>query len=221
MEPALDAQCCSSGCETALQCYTSIHAHKYVMSSFYHDRESSFVKFLSWVDVFAHRQHLSQVFHAPAAPSPPYWRRQLLQVLKSPEDLVQKRLQWSCYNWGGLTPIFLCSPDAHTFCLSVGEAHLKGPESCIEDVVLGRLLHIYFWFWICVKYIKETATEIEYCKWALWNELEHWLWVRPHHHTLVLDLINALVAEWERIPAARCQNLVETLKRRVEAVIAD
>ena len=34
------------------------------------------------------------------------------------------------------------------------------------------------------------------------------------------DLTNALVAEWKQIPAAMFQNLVESLPRRVQAVIA-
>ncbi len=38
--------------------------------------------------------------------------------------------------------------------------------------------------------------------------------------TSMADLINALVAEWEQIPAARFQNLVESLPITVEAVIA-
>ena len=34
------------------------------------------------------------------------------------------------------------------------------------------------------------------------------------------DLTNALVAEWKQVPAAMFQHLVESLPRRVEAVIA-
>lgn len=44
------------------------------------------------------------------------------------------------------------------------------------------------------------------------EELERRLWVGPHHPTSVLDLSNALVAEWEKIPPARRRNLVESLK---------
>ncbi len=36
----------------------------------------------------------------------------------------------------------------------------------------------------------------------LWDELERRLWPRPDHATSVLDRTSALVAEWERIPAA-------------------
>jgi hypothetical protein len=36
----------------------------------------------------------------------------------------------------------------------------------------------------------------------------------------VPDLTNSLVAEWKQVPAAIFQNLVESLPRRVEAVIA-
>ena len=34
------------------------------------------------------------------------------------------------------------------------------------------------------------------------------------------DLTNALVAEWKQVPAAMFKHLVESLPRRVEAVIA-
>jgi hypothetical protein len=36
----------------------------------------------------------------------------------------------------------------------------------------------------------------------------------------VPNLTKALVAEWKQVPAAMFQNLVESLPRRVEAVIA-
>jgi ribosome biogenesis protein Tsr3 len=36
----------------------------------------------------------------------------------------------------------------------------------------------------------------------------------------VLDLTNALVAEWKQVPAAMFQHLVESLHRRLEALIA-
>ena len=54
----------------------------------------------------------------------------------------------------------------------------------------------------------------------IWAELEHRLQARPNHPTSVFDLTNVLVAEWEHIPAAMFQHLVECLPRRVEAVIA-
>ena len=54
----------------------------------------------------------------------------------------------------------------------------------------------------------------------LWDELECRLRARPNHSTSVPDLTNALVAESKQIPAAMFQHLVETLPRRVEAVIA-
>lgn len=48
----------------------------------------------------------------------------------------------------------------------------------------------------------------------LWNELECQLWARTYQPTSVLDLANAVVAEWD-------QNLVKSMKpRRVEAFIA-
>ena len=51
----------------------------------------------------------------------------------------------------------------------------------------------------------------------LWNELERRLPSRP---TSVPDLINALQNEWAPIPTEKLQNHVESLPRRVEAVIA-
>jgi hypothetical protein len=38
--------------------------------------------------------------------------------------------------------------------------------------------------------------------------------------TSVPDLTNALVAEWKQVPTAMFQHLVDSLLRRVEAVIA-
>ena len=52
-----------------------------------------------------------------------------------------------------------------------------------------------------------------------WDELEPRLRARPNRPTSVPDLANALVAEWKPVPAAMFQ-LVESLPRRVEAVIA-
>ena len=54
----------------------------------------------------------------------------------------------------------------------------------------------------------------------LWDELQRRLQVSPNHPTSVADLTNALVAECKQVPAAMFQHLVESLPRRVEAVIA-
>ena len=54
----------------------------------------------------------------------------------------------------------------------------------------------------------------------LWDELERRLRARPSRPTSVPDLINALQNEWAPIPTETLQNLVESLPRRVEAVIA-
>jgi hypothetical protein len=54
----------------------------------------------------------------------------------------------------------------------------------------------------------------------LWDELECRVRASPHHPTSVPNLTNALVAEWKQVPVAIFQNLVESLPRRVEAVIA-
>ena len=54
----------------------------------------------------------------------------------------------------------------------------------------------------------------------LWEELERRLRARPNRPTSVPDLTNALVAERKKVPASMFQHLVESLPRRVEAVIA-
>lgn len=54
----------------------------------------------------------------------------------------------------------------------------------------------------------------------LWDELERRLRARPSSPTSVSDLTNALLDEWGKIPTDTLQNLVESLPRRVEAVIA-
>jgi hypothetical protein len=52
------------------------------------------------------------------------------------------------------------------------------------------------------------------------NPIEHQLQDRPNRPTSVPDLTNALVAEWKQVHAAMFQHLVESLPRRMEAVIS-
>jgi hypothetical protein len=52
------------------------------------------------------------------------------------------------------------------------------------------------------------------------NELECRLRARPNPPTSVPNLTNALVAEWKQVLAAKFQHLLESLPRRVEAVMA-
>ena len=54
----------------------------------------------------------------------------------------------------------------------------------------------------------------------LWDELERRLRARPSRPTSVPDLTNARLEEWSKIPINTLLNLVESLPRRVEAVIA-
>ncbi|XP_051552839.1 GTPase IMAP family member 9-like [Myxocyprinus asiaticus] len=54
----------------------------------------------------------------------------------------------------------------------------------------------------------------------LWDELERRLRARPSRPTSVSDLTNALLEEWSKTPINTLLNLVESLPRRVEAVIA-
>ena len=53
----------------------------------------------------------------------------------------------------------------------------------------------------------------------LWDELEHQLRARPNWPMLVPVLTNALV-EWKQFPAEMFQHLVESLPRRVVAILA-
>ena len=54
----------------------------------------------------------------------------------------------------------------------------------------------------------------------LWDELEHQLRARLNRPTSVPNLTNALVAKWKQVPAAMFHHLVESLPRRVKAIIA-
>ena len=53
----------------------------------------------------------------------------------------------------------------------------------------------------------------------LWDELERRLQASPNRPTSVPDLTNVLVAEWKQVPVAMFHHLVESLPRKVEAVI--
>ncbi|KAK3525642.1 hypothetical protein QTP70_002551 [Hemibagrus guttatus] len=54
----------------------------------------------------------------------------------------------------------------------------------------------------------------------LWDELERRLRARPSRPTSVPDLTNVFLVEWSKIPINTLLNLVESVPRRVEAVIA-
>ena len=54
----------------------------------------------------------------------------------------------------------------------------------------------------------------------LWDEKNHRLYAWSYRPTSEPILINALVAEWEHIPAARLRNLWESLHSGVEAATA-
>ena len=54
----------------------------------------------------------------------------------------------------------------------------------------------------------------------LWDEMECRLRARPNCPTSVPHHTNALLAEWNQVPSAMFQHLVESLPRRVEAVMA-
>jgi len=53
-----------------------------------------------------------------------------------------------------------------------------------------------------------------------WDEFERRLRARPSCPTSVSDLTNALLEKWSKISINTILNLVESLPRRVEAVIA-
>ena len=54
----------------------------------------------------------------------------------------------------------------------------------------------------------------------LWDESEWRLRARPSGPTSVSDLTDGLLEEWSKIPINTLLNLVESLPRRVEAVLA-
>ena len=54
----------------------------------------------------------------------------------------------------------------------------------------------------------------------LWDELEQRLRARPSSPTSVSDLTSALLEEWSEIPINTFLTFVESLSRRVEAVLA-
>ena len=53
----------------------------------------------------------------------------------------------------------------------------------------------------------------------LWNHVKKQLLKRPRRPTGVHDLWDCLVEEWERIPVEVCRKLIESMPRRIEAVI--
>ena len=53
----------------------------------------------------------------------------------------------------------------------------------------------------------------------LWDELKRRQQARPSRQILVPDLTNALLEEWSNIPIDTLLDLVDSLPRRVEAVI--
>lgn len=82
-------------------------------------------------------------------------------------------------------------------CLSMGQRFVEGPRAqskVSKEIVFANLV------W-------KTSTGL------------HTPSNRPDPPTSVFDTINALVAEWEQIPAARFQNLAESRHKRVETVV--
>ena len=53
----------------------------------------------------------------------------------------------------------------------------------------------------------------------LWNHVKKQLLRHPRKPTSVHDLWDCLVEEWESIPVEVCRNLIESMPRRIEAVI--
>lgn len=57
--------------------------------------------------------------------------------------------------------------------------------------------------------------------WAALGELEHSLQARLHHSMSIPDLTDVVVSECEQIPAVMFQYPLESLARRVKAVVAE
>uniref|UniRef100_A0A8C8FXR6 Tc1-like transposase DDE domain-containing protein n=1 Tax=Oncorhynchus tshawytscha TaxID=74940 RepID=A0A8C8FXR6_ONCTS len=112
-------------------------------------------------------------------------------------------------------------------CWKYGEGNLTDYyKTCVlfndDNAPMHKARSIQKWFveiGVEVLYWPAKSPDLNPIK-LLWDELECRLQVRSNLLTSVPNLTNALVVEWMQVPAAMFQHLVESLPRRVEAVIA-